>query len=209
MAGGPTPPRHLGAHDSVNRYMANLGLRASAPGNVPVTFVSKAALATCSALRAARDRRDDVRGSFLSWVSADDLLDPPRCREGTGAGVGERVSLAYDAATMVVRAVESLAARLRHASPRERWEPLAVNPIGVHAEVLRQNAEKGYPGVAGLIRFAADSGEPVAKRLSLMRVDRVTDTAVEPVEVFHCGAADSADDRADCVPVGPVPARSG
>jgi hypothetical protein len=206
---GANPPRHLVGDDSVNRYMANLGLRASAPGNVPVTFVSKAALATCSALRAARDRRDDVRGSFLSWVSADDLLDPPRCREGTGAGVGERVSLAYDAATMVVRAVESLAARLRHASPRERWEPLAVNPIGVHAEVLRQNAEKGYPGVAGLIRFAADSGEPVAKRLSLMRVDRVTDTAVEPVEVFHCGAADSADDRADCVPVGPVPARSG
>ncbi|HYN97100.1 MAG TPA: hypothetical protein VES42_24945 [Pilimelia sp.] len=201
---GANPPRHLVADDSVNRYMANPVLRASAPGNVPVTYVSKAALATCAALGAARDRRDDVRGSFLAWVGAADLLQPPRCGDGD-APVGERVSLAFDAATMLVRAVESLAARLRHADPRQRWEPRALNPVSVHAEVLRQNAEQGYPGVAGVVRFGADSGEPVAKRLSLMRVQRVTDVRTAPVEVFHCGAADAAGDGA-CA-AGPGPAR--
>lgn len=193
---GPHPPRHLVGDDSVNRYMANPGLRASAPGNLPVTYVSKAALATCATLRTARDQRDDVRGSFLSWIQADDLLDPPRCRDGGSVPVGERVSLAYDAATMVVRAVEGLAARLRHANPRQAWNPRSVNPVGVHTEVLRQNAENGYPGVSGLIRFAADSGEPVAKRISLVTVTRVTDVDTEPVEVFHCGTADApADER--------------
>lgn len=192
---GPNPPRHLVGDDSVNRYMANPGLRASAPGNLPVTYVSKAALATCQALRTARDQRDDVRGSFLAWVQADDLLNPPRCRGEGGVPVGERVSLAYDAATMVVRAVESLATRLRYASPREAWNPRAVNPVGVHTEVLRQNAENGYPGVSGLIRFAADSGEPVAKRISLVQVARVTDIDTEPVEVFHCGTSDNTPDQ--------------
>lgn len=192
---GANPPRNLVADDSVNRYMANPGLRASAPGNVPVTYVSKAALGSCPALVAARDRRDDVRGSFLSWVQADDLLDPPRCRPGTEVPVGERVSLAYDAASMVVRAVESLAARLRHGDPGQVWEPQSIDPVGVHAEMLRQNAETGFPGVAGRVRFAVDSGEPVAKRISMMRVARVTDVAVEPVEVFHCGMADDPADQ--------------
>ncbi|MBQ1015640.1 hypothetical protein KBX53_32885, partial [Micromonospora sp. M51] len=171
-------------------YMANPGLRAAAPGNLPVTYVSKAALATCAALRAAQDRRDDARASFLSRIQADDLLDPPRCRPGAEVQVGERVSLAYDAAMMLIRAVESLAARLHHADPRQRWEPSAVNPVAVHAEVLRQNAGQGYPGVAGLIRFTADSGEPVDKRLALMRVEQVPDVARAPVEVFRCGVAD-------------------
>ncbi|QDY09744.1 hypothetical protein FJK98_23490 [Micromonospora sp. HM134] len=197
---GNDPPRHLIADDSVNRYMANPGLRASAPGNLPVTYVSKAALATCAALRAAQAARDDARGSFLTWVGADDLLDPPRCRDGVGAPVGERVSLAYDAAMMMVRALESLAARLRHADTGRRWEPRSVNPVGVHAEVLRQNAAVGYPGVAGVIRYAPDSGEPVAKRLALLRVAWVPDVAAEPVEVFHCGAADSGPDPG-CRPV--------
>ncbi|MBQ1020498.1 hypothetical protein KBX71_21850 [Micromonospora sp. D93] len=187
---GGNPPRHLVADDSANRYMANPGLRAAAPGNLPVTYVSKAALATCVALRAAEDRRDAARASFLSWIQADDLLDQPRCRPGSEEQVGERVSLAYDAAMMLVRAVESLAARLHHADPRQRWEPDSVNPVGVHAEVLRQNAGQGYPGVSGLIRFTPDSGEPVDKRLALMRVEQVPDVARAPVEVFRCGVAD-------------------
>ncbi|WP_410810896.1 hypothetical protein [Micromonospora sp. 067-2] len=187
---GDDPPRHLVADDSANRYMANPGLRAAAPGNLPVTYVSKAALATCEALRAAQGRRDDARASFLAWIQADDLLDPPRCRPETGQPVGERVSLAYDASMMMVRAVESLAARLHHADPRQRWEPTSVNPVGVHAEVLRQNAGNGYPGVAGLIQFTPDSGEPVDKRLALMRVEQVPDVATAPVEVFRCGVAD-------------------
>lgn len=191
---GANPPRHLVADDSVNRYMANPGLRASAPGNLPVTYVSKAALATCAALRTAQAGRDDARGSFLTWIGADGLLDPPRCRAGTGPPVGERVSLAYDATMMTVRALESLAARLRHADTGRRWEPRSVNPVGVHAEVLRQNAAGGYPGVSGLIRYAPDSGEPVAKRLALLTVAKVPDVDAAPVEVFHCGVADTGPD---------------
>ncbi|MEE6260270.1 type 1 periplasmic-binding domain-containing protein [Plantactinospora sonchi] len=197
---GADPPRHLVANDSANRYMANPGLRASAPGNLPVTYVSKAGLASCASLRAARERRDDVRGSFLTWIQADDLLEPPRCRDGDDTPVGERVSLAYDAATMMIRAVEGLAARLRHADPRQRWNPRAVNPLGVHTEVLRQNAAQGFPGVAGPIQFATDSGEPVAKRISLLRVTRVPDVATAPVEVFHCGVGATSPDQR-CRPV--------
>ncbi|MFJ6955377.1 type 1 periplasmic-binding domain-containing protein, partial [Micromonospora aurantiaca (nom. illeg.)] len=191
---GANPPRHLVADDSVNRYMANPGLRASAPGNLPVTYVSKAALATCASLRSAQAGRDDARGSFLTWIGADGLLDPPRCRAGTGPLVGERVSLAYDATMMTVRALESLAARLRHADTGRRWEPRSVNPVGVHAEVLRQNAAGGYPGVSGLIRYAPDSGEPVAKRLALLTVAKVPEVDAAPVEVFHCGVADTGPD---------------
>ncbi|WP_433550826.1 hypothetical protein ACQP08_23550 [Micromonospora zamorensis] len=197
---GSNPPRHLVADDSVNRYMANPGLRAAAPGNLPVTYVSKASLATCAALRVAEERRDDARASFLSWIQADDLLDPPRCRPDSGHQVGERVSLAYDAAMMMIRAVESLAARLHHADSRQRWEPTSVNPVAVHAEVLRQNAGQGYRGVAGLIRFTPDSGEPVDKRLALLRVEQVPQVATAPVEVFRCGLADAPDP----VPCGPA-----
>ncbi|MFG1713076.1 hypothetical protein [Micromonospora sp. NPDC049203] len=191
---GANPPRHLVADDSVNRFMANPGLRASAPGNLPVTYVSKAALATCASLRTAQAGRDDARGSFLTWIGADGLLDPPRCRAGAGPPVGERVSLSYDATMMTVRALESLAARLRHADTGRRWEPRSVNPVGVHAEVLRQNAAGGYPGVSGLIRYAPDSGEPVAKRLALLTVAKVPDVDAAPVEVFHCGVADTGPD---------------
>ncbi|SEJ98716.1 hypothetical protein SAMN05443287_112155 [Micromonospora phaseoli] len=187
---GDNPPRHVVADDSVNRYMANPSLRAAAPGNIPVTYVSKAALATCAALRVAEQRRDDARATFLTLVRSGDLLDPPRCRPDDPHPVGERVSLAYDASMMMVRAVESLATRLHHAGPRRAWEPSSINPVGVHAEVLRQNAGGGYPGVAGLIRYSPDSGEPVHKRISLMRVERVPDVATEAVEVFHCGDAD-------------------
>ena len=188
---GGNPPRHLVADDSANRYMANPGLRAAAPGNLPVTYVSKASLATCAALRAAQDRRDDARASFLSWIQADDLLDPPRCRPGSEEQVGERVSLAYDASMMLVRAVESLAARLRHADPRQRWEPTRSTRWACTPRCSGRTPVQGYPGVAGLIRFTPDSGEPVDKRLALMRVEQVPDVARAPVEVFRCGAADA------------------
>ena len=143
-----------------------------------------------AALRAAQVRRDEARASFLTWIQAGDLLDPPRCRPDHPHPVGERVSLAYDASMMMIRAVESLASRLHHGEPLQRWDPRSVNPVAVHTEVLRQNAGQGYPGVAGLIRYPPDSGEPVDKRLALLRVERVPDVAGEPVEVFHCGIAD-------------------
>ncbi|MEV4482320.1 hypothetical protein [Micromonospora coxensis] len=101
---------------------------------------------------------------------------------------------------MVVRALESLAARLRHADTGRRWEPRSVNPVGVHAEVLRQNAAGGYPGVAGVIRYGPDSGEPVAKRIALLTVARVPDVDAAPVEVFGCGSVDGGPDPG-CRPV--------
>ena len=62
-------------------------------------------------------------------------------------------------------------------------------------------AEQGFPGTSGLIRFGPDHGEPVAKRLTLMRVARVTDTDTPPVEVYHCGVADvPGDGRCAAVP---------
>ncbi|MFB9544191.1 hypothetical protein [Micromonospora sagamiensis] len=127
--------------------------------------------------------------AFLRWISSDDLLDRPRCVPG-GDQVGERVSLAYDATTMVVRAVESLATRLHH-DDSPRWRPEAVNPVGVHAEVLRQIDGDGYRGISGLLRVDVDSGVPEQKRLAMMRVERVPDVTAEPVEVFHCGVADT------------------
>jgi hypothetical protein len=113
--------------------------------------------------------------------------------------VGERVSLAYDAAIMVTDAVERLAARLRSPNTQaKQWDPQAVNPISVHTEMLLR-AQRGFQGVTGLIRFTDDSGVPVSRRISLLMVNRVGDLASEPVEVFHCGVADSADDDARCV----------
>ncbi|HET8662135.1 MAG TPA: hypothetical protein VFM55_24520 [Micromonosporaceae bacterium] len=177
------PPRNLAADDSVNRYMANPILRASAPGNIPLTYVSKAAAATCTELNKAKS---EVRRSFLAWVQADNLLDPPRCRPGTDEPVGERVSLAYDAASLVVQAVERLAAQLRHANP-EPWDPRAIKPLTVHREILLQNiAEDGFDGVTGLIRFRRDSGTPNARRLTLMKVERITDVKTPPQEIYWC-----------------------
>ncbi|HEX6074953.1 MAG TPA: hypothetical protein VFZ32_06785 [Micromonosporaceae bacterium] len=194
---GDDPPKNLVADDSVNRYMANHHLRKTAPGNVPVTYVSKAALATCDALWAARKANNDLRDSFLRLVQKQNPLDRPRCLPNDSTPVGERVSLAYDAAIMVTDAVERLAARLRP-NTQAKWDPQAVNPISVHTEMLLR-AQRGFQGVTGLIRFTDDSGVPVSRRISLLKVKSVRDLASEPVEVFHCGVADSADDDARCV----------
>ncbi|WDZ84295.1 hypothetical protein [Micromonospora cathayae] len=195
------PPRNLVGNDSVNRYMANPRLRRDAPGNIPVTYVSKASLATCARLRAAAaSGRDDARATFLRWISSDDLLERPRCTTDGGEPAGERVSLAYDAAMMMVRAVESLATRLHHADAEPRWDPARINPVGVHAEVLRQIDGEGYQGISGLIRVDVTTGVPERKRLALMRVERLPDVSVPPAEVFHCGVADTWQEDAKCAP---------
>lgn len=54
--------------------------------------------------------------------------------------------------------------------------------------------------MAGLIRFTPESGEPVDKRLALLRVEQVPQVATAPVEVFRCGLADAPDP----VPCGPA-----
>ncbi|MET8907081.1 hypothetical protein [Micromonospora sp. NPDC004551] len=57
----------------------------------------------------------------------------------------------------------------------------------------RRPAREKFP-TGGLIRFAPDSGEPVAKRLALLTVARVPDAAAPPVEVYACGVADGGPD---------------
>jgi ABC-type branched-subunit amino acid transport system substrate-binding protein/heat shock protein HspQ len=191
---GNNPPAHLVADDSVNRYMANHQLRANAPGNLPVAYVSKAALGTCNRLRADA-ATDEVRRSFLDLIGRDDLLTPPRCTSGDSPAVGERVALAYDASMMLIQAVEQLAGRLAIAG--RPWEPAGVSPVAVFTEVLRQNATAPYAGVTGPTTFSVDTGEPVQKRLSLMYVASVPDVSVQPREIYFCGRA-RPDDPPGC-----------
>ncbi|MFY1650375.1 hypothetical protein ACN27J_05705 [Solwaraspora sp. WMMB762] len=195
------PPLHLVADDSVNRYLANHQLRANAPGNLPVTYVSKAALAMCT--RLVTDAvADESRRRFLDLIRRDDLLGERRCVDGSGPPVGERVALAYDATMMLIAAVEQLAARLNVGS--RPWDARAVSPVAVFTEVLRQNAAAAYPGVTGPTRFSADTGEPVEKRLSLMYVASVPQVDQEPQEVFYCGRA-QPEDPPGCHPAPATP----
>jgi hypothetical protein len=180
---------HVIAGDSVNRYMANQGLRQKAPYNIKVTYVSKAALVTCENLKKP-DRRQ-----FLNFVASVDLYDPVPC-SGSSSPPGERVSLAYDAATMVTGAVESLAIRLRGADPAVSWDPHAITPVAVHAEILRRT-QIGFTGVTGTIQFGETSGEPVNRRISLMEVQSVPDYGIPPEEVYYCISA-RAGERPPC-----------
>ncbi|HEY0639750.1 MAG TPA: hypothetical protein VGD67_19050 [Pseudonocardiaceae bacterium] len=205
------PPAHLVADDSVNRYMANETLRKTAQSNLPVTFVSKSALGTCPALAGATD---EVRTRFLRLIRRADLLSPPRCvaaEDGSSSGVpvGERVSLAYDAAVLVREAVERLGARLRPQDPGP-WDPRAVNPAGVHAEILRRNEVQPFEGVTGVLALDQETGVPRDKRQSLLRVDNITDVLTPAYEVFHCGRAtkeEPAEPDAPCRAVAPASGR--
>ncbi|MEU7197066.1 hypothetical protein AB0B04_26650 [Streptomyces xinghaiensis] len=195
---GNNPPRQLVADDSVNRYMANPELRKGAPGTVPLTYVSKAALSTCEALETrVRRQRDEAADRFLRSVREEGLLSPPRClgRGDADDRVGERVGLAYDSAGMLLRAVETLVARVR--APGQPWDPHAINPAAVHAEVLHQNYVNPYYGATGSTVYGTTGkGEPTDKRISLLRVEKISDRTTPPVEVFHCGAVRKGDDPA-------------
>ncbi|WFE28295.1 hypothetical protein O7623_03530 [Solwaraspora sp. WMMD791] len=184
------PPRHLVADDSVNRYLANPQLRANAPGNLPVTYVSKAALAMCSRL-VADSSVDEKRRRFLDLIRRDDLLGQRRCTGDTGPPVGERVALAYDATMMLTDAMKELGARLTVGS--RPWDPAAVSAVALFTEVLRQNTAGAYDGVTGPTTFHAGTGEPVEKRLSLMYVASVPQVDQEPQEIFFCGRAHPED----------------
>jgi hypothetical protein len=130
----------LVADDSVNRYMADEQRREIAFAR-PLTFVSKAALATCFSLSAAINRNPEA-GRFLRLIREDGLLLRKRClpdSKGVTQPVGERVGLAYDATTMLVKGVESLAARLRSGDD-EQWETYSrsISSLTLHTEVLRR-----------------------------------------------------------------------
>jgi ABC-type branched-subunit amino acid transport system substrate-binding protein len=181
---GDDPPQHLVADDSVNRYMANPTIRTSAPGTIPLTYVSKAAPATCDRLSGRTN--EEAAGRFLRRIRAPDLLSPPRCDPAHGnEPVGERVGLAYDATMIMLRAVQELAERLRR-EPERQWNPRSITPVAVYTEVLLQNKEKPFPGVTGNITFDPN-GEPEDKPISLLQVRSIPELDEPPDEVFQCG----------------------
>src|SRR5262249_34874104 len=149
---------------------------------------------------------DGARGRFLRIVrDGDDLLSPRRCTSGVGGSaeqVGERSPLAYDAAILIIDAVQNLAGRLR----REEWDPYSIDPVAVHAEMFGQYSvipaepnkkytEKPFDGVSGSVWFDL-SGVPVNKRISLLEIQDITSLKRLPTEVFHCGIARAGDDPA-------------
>jgi hypothetical protein len=193
------PPQHLVADDSVNRYMANPMLRRSAP-DLPLTFVSKSQLGMCERLRSATAQASgaEVRSRFLNLVQQPDLLQPPRCGDGEpngGEPVGERVPLTYDAAMLVVQAVERLAGRLRTGEPPPAWNPRSISPVAVYMAILGQNNRSNpFPGVTGSMLFDPGSGEPRDKRISILQAASIPDVDAPFVEVFHCGIDRLGDD---------------
>ncbi|PIM67976.1 hypothetical protein CTU88_35140 [Streptomyces sp. JV178] len=60
-------------------------------------------------------------------------------------------------------------------------------PAAVHAEILWRNQAGGWPGVTGHLVYPPDSGEPVGKPLSLLRIDRIPSMKEMLTEVFSCG----------------------
>lgn len=192
---GTNPPLHLVADDSVGRYMANPKLRENAPSTIPLTYVSKSWLATCEHLQGAQVRGENAAALFLKLIRESGLLDPPRCGP-ENEPVGDRVPLAYDAARLVLRAVEELSLDLRGNS-RQEWDPRSIVPVAVHVKIRELvNDQSPFDGVAGTINFTKSSGEPVQKRISLLRVVDVSKINERPVEVFHCGRARPDDDPA-------------
>jgi hypothetical protein len=181
------PPAHVVADDSVNRYMANPKARQGAPDNIPLTYVSKGALATCPHLR-ERAGSEEAARRFLRLVGAPALLAPPRCDPARGdRPVGERVGLTYDSAMIMLRAVQELAARLRR-DVRQRWDPRSVTPLAVYTEILRQDLKKPFAGVTGDVSFD-ERGEPAGKVIFLLGVRSIPDTSTPPAVVFQCGTA--------------------
>jgi ABC-type branched-subunit amino acid transport system substrate-binding protein len=196
-------PQHLVADDSVNRYMANKDLRRNAPA-MPLAFVSQ--LGTCEQLRDATAQPNgyDTRDQFLRLVRRSNLLDPPRClgdgKPNEGEPVGERVALAYDAATLVVQAVDQLAQLLQYGNPPQAWDPQSTKPVMVHEEIVKQNRSGAFSGVTGSIKFD-DHGVPINKPISILKVDNVSDPNKPPEEVFRC-SANQPDENPSCDPTG-------
>ena len=188
---GSNPPSRVIADDSVERYMDNPTLRRSAPGTIPVTYVSKSALGSCEYLLQVAGK-DSVRDKFLRLIQTPGLLEPQRCGPGNEP-IGNRDALGYDAAMIILRAVESLGKELRRDSPHE-WDPRSILPIAVHTKIVEQNHRSPFEGVSGVIKFDDDSGEPTNKRNSLLYVEQIPDAQARPVEVFHCGHAHPNDD---------------
>ena len=192
---GPNRPSHVIANDSVSRYMANPKLRESASSTIPITYVSKSTLASCERLRGAQDRGESLADQFFKSIQKAELLHPRRCGQ-ENEPAGERISLAYDSARLILDAVKDLGLDLRRNSLQE-WNPRSIVPVAVHVKILEQVHQRPFNGVSGTIEFEEGSGEPVGRRISLLQVKDVSDINSQPVEVFHCGRA-RPDDNPAC-----------
>lgn len=190
---GPNRPLHVVADDSVSRYVANPALRANTP-RISVTYVSKSTLATCKHLRGAQGRDEYRAGQFFKLIQKAGLLQPPRCGQ-ENEEVGERVPLAYDSARLVLDAVKELGQDLRRDTSQE-WNPRSIVPIAVYVKIFDRVHQRPYDGVSGTIDFENNSGEPVERRISLLRVEDISEINFRPKEVFHCGRARPGDDPA-------------
>ncbi|MBV9011200.1 MAG: hypothetical protein JO272_03985 [Pseudonocardiales bacterium] len=190
------------ADDSVSRYMVNPALRQDAPPTLPVAYVSKTSLITCDSLQ---DPRDDPGKRFYSLITEqggkESIFSSPPCSQGNRQ-IAERIPIAYDAAELVLQAVEGLSNELQGNSQQEgnaqqEWDPRSIVPVAVYLEIRQELHQKPFFGVTGLINFAdnePDPGKPINRQISLLKVNSVPDVNTLPVEVFHCGGQGQAND---------------
>lgn len=190
------------ADDSTSLYMANSVLRRDAPPTLPVTYVSDASLITCDSLQ---NPRDDPGKRFYSLITEqggkESIFSSPPCGR-RNRQIDGRVPIAYDAAELVLQAVEDLSNELQGNSQQggnaqQEWDPRSIVPVAVYLEIRQELHQKPFFGVTGLINFTDDGhdlGEPVNRRTSLLKVNSVPDVNTLPVEVFHCGGQGQAND---------------
>ncbi|MBV9142189.1 MAG: hypothetical protein JO115_14955 [Pseudonocardiales bacterium] len=190
---------HVIADDSVSRYMENPRLRNTAPSTLPVVYMAKTVPLTCAYLTGLSGSSTPVakflrlirKTGFLQSFQETGSLQSQRCEQGgqdTGV-IGERVPSAYDAATLVLQAVEDLSDEPRPDSSRQEWNPHSIVPAAVYLKILQRIHKTPFSGVTGTIKFTDggdDVGEPVGRGIFLLNVASVPDISVQPVEVFAC-----------------------
>ncbi|HEX8627327.1 MAG TPA: hypothetical protein VF755_04065 [Catenuloplanes sp.] len=174
----PVPPDVI-ADDSTSRFMASPDFRQAAP-NLPVLFVSKGQLASCAALAT---NSSAARGQFLRLARTR----LGACQAG-GRQLGERVGLAYDAATLVTDTVDTLLRAMADQHGRPGRELGAITSLAVHGDILHRYASgvSSYAGITGALSFTA-TGVPVDKAIALVAVDQVNDPSQVPVARYGCG----------------------
>lgn len=183
------------ADDSVSRYMVNPTLRMNAPATLSVTYVSKtSSLITCNSLRDSDDNSQRHFYGLIQAKEAKEIFESPPCSQGNRE-IPERLPLAYDGATLVLEAVEGLDQDLRGGS-RQEWDPRSIVPISVYLKIRQRVRQAPFDGITGTLSFldnGSDPGEPVERRISLLKVRSVPDFNALPVEVFHCGQVQTSD----------------
>ncbi|MDT3444491.1 hypothetical protein [Pseudofrankia sp. BMG5.37] len=154
-------PPILLAGDDVSRYAASADLRAGHPG-VEFYYLTFA----------TRSQPCDPSSSLYQTMSE---LFPADCRRSADASLDGHAALAYDAALIVLQAVQSLADHRIPLGPAAVWRGLGTIHGDLHID-----------GESGLIDFGAGGSQaPVDKFVAVMKIDGVG----EPTEVSSCGRA--------------------